>query len=160
MCIVIDTCVLSCVLDSKNTEHNKFEPVYRWLTKGPGKIVYGGKTYKKEFKRSIKNLTGILAELGRQGKIIIVSDNPINDYESIVEELITKKKLDKSKYNDPHLVAIINSSKCKLVCTVDKKAMELLKMGDMYDGSTPPSIYSRKSNKNLLNNNNIAAICK
>jgi hypothetical protein len=61
-------------------------------------------------------------------------------------------------FNDEHLVAILDVSGCKLLCTKDIEAMPYIKRKDFYSDQKTPKIYSGSRNRNLLNATNIVAL--
>ena len=48
MCIIIDANTLSLVFNPETKGHEEFKPVFKWIDKGKGKIVYGGTKYEEE----------------------------------------------------------------------------------------------------------------
>jgi predicted nucleic acid-binding protein len=154
MCIVIDTNTLARVFDSTNKEHNNFQPVYEWIINGNGKIVYGGETYIGELLKANRYYKLIL-QLNKAKKAINISENLVNEHEKIVKEL--KKHRD---FDDPHIVALIRASKCKLICTDEKRAIPFFKNIELYEKSTDrPKIYTSLKNKGLLIDRNISKVC-
>jgi hypothetical protein len=156
MCIVIDTNSFSSVFITTSKDHNEFESVYNWILHQNGKIVYGGNTYRKELEKS-KKFIPIFRRLKDKRKAVELPD--CQKVDEIERELYLKVK--DTKFNDPHIIAIVTVSKCKIVCTKDKESEEFLLNKELYPrGIKPPKIYKKKSNKNLLTNNNIVEICK
>ena len=156
MCIVIDTNAMASVFVTSSKDHNQFKPVYDWILHKNGKIVYGGTTYFNELAKTGK-FVPIFRRLKDIGKVIELHD--CKKVDAIEEEL--KAKVSDKKFNDPHIVAIIAVSKCKIVCTKDRESFEFIKNKALYPkGTRPPKIYKQKRNKDILNNHNIAEICK
>lgn len=153
MCIVIDTNTLASVFDKYSENHDVFKPVFEWIFNDKGKIVFGGSKYKSELKKSYRYLK-LFGQLSKINKIVEINDYEIDCYQAILEEKIKHRDFD-----DPHLVSILHISKCKLICTNEKRAIPFILNKDFYDKGFKPKIYSRKSNCNLLNINNIATIC-
>jgi len=155
MCVVIDTCVFSAFWDATNQNHSDFKPVLKWVTAGKGKIVYGGSKYKKELRKE-KKFFRFLVILERSNKIVFLCDAKVD------KQQIELKKIEPSeKFDDPHLVAILLESKCKIICTNDKKAIPYLKDPRFFKKAADrPRIYQTKNNKNLLTDRYIAEICK
>lgn len=145
MCIIIDTCAISIVFNPANKEHSDFKPVLDWLVTGNGKIVLGGKTYTKELFR-LKKYFAILAELSKINKTISLDNKAVDQCEA---EILKKKK--HRTFDDAHLVAMVNESGCRIVCTRDDKANPHLKDKSLYvNGRKKPSLYTSKRNNNLL----------
>jgi hypothetical protein len=61
-------------------------------------------------------------------------------------------------FNDKHLVAIVEVSNCRLICTNDEKAMPYIKNKDFYETVKPPKIYTGLRNEDLLNHTNIVTL--
>jgi predicted nucleic acid-binding protein len=155
MCIVIDVNVISALFNNKNNDHPRFVPLLEWLVAGKGKMVYGGTKYKKEL-RLLSSYFGLILELGRAGKVIEVDQAKVDQFQISIEQ-------DNSNinFNDPHIVAIVAISKCKLVCSCDQNSFQFIKDRRLYPPNVcPPKIYCSYRNRNLLNDNNIAEICK
>ncbi|PWN63289.1 hypothetical protein [Chryseobacterium oncorhynchi] len=154
MCIIIDTNTLASVFDRESENHDSFAPVYNWIFTDKGKIVFGGTKYKAELKKSFRYLK-LFGQLSRIRKTIEIDDDLVDNYQKELERKVVHRDFD-----DPHLVAILHISKCKLICTNEKRAVPYITNKDFYDKGFMPKIYSRKSNSSLLNNNNIANICQ
>lgn len=145
MCVVIDTCVIHGVFDLGAKAHKRFAPILDWLLNGNGKMVYGGKKYKDELKATIGKYRSILAELQRQGKIIDVDDDAVDMRQRLLERVEANKDFD-----DPHLVAIVIESGCRIVCTDDKRAIPFLKKRGLYPKpAMRPKIFNNSSPSQL-----------
>ena len=77
----------------------------------------------------------------------------VDNYEHYLEDINKEKS-----FNDKHIVAIINISGCRLVCTKDAASMPYLKNRDFYSKSKVPKIYSGLRNKDLLDKTNIVSL--
>jgi len=153
MCIVIDMDVLSCVFNPCNQHHSDFSPVKEWVTRRNGFIVFGGTRYKSEL-RNARHYLGIFTELSRKGKVKQVNQELVDRHQQIVEGL-----LGQTRFNDPHLIAIIRVSGCRLVCSKDQEADKHLKNKRYYlPNQKPPSIYRSRKHAKLLINQNIVKI--
>lgn len=153
MCIVIDTNVFGCVFNPSDSQHTEFLPVEKWVTQRDGFLVIGGTRYIDELRQSRAYL-GVLTELSRKGRVKRVRDDII-DNECIILEALLKG----SRCDDCHLIAIIRSSGCRLICSNDRRADEFLKNPKLYPkGQRPPSIYRYKSHSPLLCRRNIVNI--
>ncbi len=155
MCIVLDINCLSPVFNKEDEYHDDFKPVLNWIIKGKGKLVYGGKKYKEELRKAKKYLK-ILILLKKRNKIVEIDDKKADkEHKKLLE------KIEEPDFDDPHLIAIIIVSGCKLICSVDKRAYKFIKEKSLYPAHfETPRIYRGKSNKNLLSDKNIADICK
>lgn len=155
MCLVLDTNAFSLCFDLTNKEHNEFRPVLNWLSYGKGKLVYGGKKYKDELKKASSYMR-YFAALNRAGKVIVLDDDMVDKIEIEVKNLESSKNFD-----DPHLVAIVLMSKCKVICTNDARAIPFIKDQKFYTGITAkPKLYTSSKNIKLLTDKYIAEICK
>lgn len=155
MCIVIDPPVFISLLKIDDAEHEKFKPVFDWVVNGSGKFVTGGSKYKNELKK-MSSILVILAELKKKGKIVSIDDGTVDFEVDVVKGIEPAKNFD-----DPHLVALIRLTNCKLVCTRDIRALPYLRSGKFYSSlSQRPKIYTRKKNTGLLCSKNIAKCCR
>ena len=155
MCIVVDANTFSKVFNPSDKEHVEFEPVYIWITKKKGKLVFGGSKYAQELRDANKyhKLFNILKDMG---KVVEVDAADVDSYEKVLI-----KKLKHRDFDDPHLIAISVISGCLLICTNEKKAIKFIKMKTLYPkGHKRPSIYSCSGNKDILCDSYYANICK
>lgn len=153
MCILIDINVLCCVFSSTPAQHPDFLPVKKWVTSGPGTIVYGGSHYRGELRKTFKYF-GIMTELNRQGRISRIHDGQVDAAQQIVEDMIDDPRCD-----DPHLIAIIRVSGCRLICSNDRRADRYLKDHRLYNNrNSVPKIFRNSSHRHLLNRRNIVAL--
>ena len=153
MCIVIDINTLHLVFKQNTARHTDFKPILNWIVSGKGKVVYGGSKYNTELKRAGSYLF-LFTELDRAGKSIRLIDNDVDEVQHSLDQEIPNS-------NDSHLMAIIIVSKCKLLCTCDRRSMPNIKNRNYYpSGVNPPKIYCQLRNRRLLNDSNIAEICK
>lgn len=144
MCLIIDTCCLAKVFNKDNIEHDRFKPVLDWITKGQGSVIYGGGKYKRELRRAPKYLS-ILVELNRQGRVISLSDKEVDVIAEEVSSIVNR-----SDFDDEHLIAIVRVACCRVVCTDDKTAERYLKRSDLYPrGMKKPKIYKNVRQKTL-----------
>jgi hypothetical protein len=153
MCIIIDTNVLACVLKKDSADHHDFKPVREWIFEGKGRIVFGGTKYLEEIK---DNYLKLFLELKKAGKAVMVDKTLVDNEEKVVEKMIINNDFD-----DPHLVSLLRISKCKLICSRDKRAFPYFRHTTFFSpAANRPRIYSSKSNENLLCDRHIADICK
>jgi len=155
MCLVIDTCCLAQVFCPANVCHSEFKPILNWITNGKGRIIYGGTKYKKELKKA-RQIFKLLLELRKVRKVI-----ELDTCEVDLKEKEIKNKESNPKFNDPHLVAIVIVSGCRVICTLDKNSEEFIKNKKFYPKRfARPKIYSKLKNKNLICSKNVTKICK
>lgn len=159
MCIIIDTNIFADVFAKESANHSDFEPVFNWISEGYGKIVYGGTKYRKELYQTKKYVT-IFRLFSDARRVVHIPDDLVDEKENELRLKIPEKDLN-DKFNDPHIVAIVIVSKCKIVCTFDKGLSDFLKMSQFYPKSVDiPKIYRNISNKDILNQDNIADCCR
>jgi hypothetical protein len=150
MCIVIDQNTLANVFNRKDSHHSDFKPVLDWILFNKGKIVIGGTTYRKEL-RDAPSYLRVIGQFSTVGKVAAISDYEVDEYEKRVSDILHNPKCD-----DPHLIAIIAISGCRLICTNDSKSHRFIKRKDLYvKPRKVPHFYSNVSHKKLLNDKNI-----
>ena len=167
MCVIIDKNYFGSVFDKESINHDDFEPIFRWISEGFGRIVYGGSKYKSELKQSTKYLN-LFRYYDTARRTVKIPDEEVDEIEKIIYKELKEKikpnisKHDFSKkFNDPHIVSIAIASKCRIVCTNDKGLSDFLKMSQFYPlGVDIPKIYRNKSNRDLIKHDNIAECCK
>lgn len=153
MCIVIDINVFGCVFNPKDSQHAEYLPVKKWVTEGEGFLVIGGTRYLTELQNARKYF-GVMVELSRKGRVKKVRCDLVDKDHSEVETLLRGSKCD-----DCHLIAIIRVSRCRVICSNDRRADEYLKNPKCYPkGQKPPSIYRYKAHQPLLCRKNIVHI--
>lgn len=154
MCIIIDTNTFKSVFDQMSDDHKNFAPIFDWILNKKGKIVYGGTKYKSELKESYRFLK-VFGQFARMRKVVEIDDHLIDAYQKELELLENHKDFD-----DPHLVAISYISKCRLICTNEKRALPYLSRKDFYPNNSPrPKIYTSSKNTNLLCDKYFADVC-
>jgi predicted nucleic acid-binding protein len=154
MCIIIDTNTFASVFNPESEHHGEFEPVFDWIINRKGKIVYGGSTYKAELSKGYRYLK-LFGSFSKARKVVHIDDDLVDQYE---EKLTDKVK--HRDFDDPHLVAIAYISKCRLICTNEKRAIPFLGRKEFYPKNSPrPKIYSKRSNANLLCDKYFAEVC-
>jgi hypothetical protein len=153
MCLIIDINALAPVFDSKNTLHNEFEPVKSWILEGRGKVVYGGSKYLAELSKT--KYLGLFLQLRKAEKACYVENKLVDEAENDISAEISSKDFD-----DQHLVALLLVSRCKLICSLDKRAYPYFTNSKFFKPTTNrPKIYRQKSNSDLLCPQNMAEIC-
>jgi len=156
MCLVLDMNVFNCVFDKQNSDHHKFKPVYDWLIHGNGKLVIGGTKYYSELAKMPKYIK-FFAMLERMSKLAKVSDGLVDSKEAEVRAACPDRDFD-----DQHMVALLAVSGCQIFCSEDSRSYPYIKDRRWY-GGRGPRIYRSTSFRragSLLNDGNIAAICK
>lgn len=155
MCIVIDANTFSSVFEKNSSDHSDFRPVLEWICNGKGKIVYGGTKYKEELSSTRKYLR-LFRQFDAARKIVKIDDQSVDNEQNRLRSLI-----DHRNYDDPHIIAIIIVSGCKLICSKDSKAYQYFKNKALYPKRFKrPRIYSNSTNADLLCDTHIAECCK
>lgn len=152
MCIVLDTNILPCVFDKGNAYHDDFSPVWKWIFEGKGKVVFGGSKYLIEIGKFRK----LFIQLRNAGKAHFADNDKVDDLCSKLENAF-----DDDDYDDPHLIALIQATKCRLIASRDKRAFKYFRHPTFYTSAKDkPKIYRGFGNKSLLCDKNIAEVCK
>jgi hypothetical protein len=154
MCVIIDTCTLSKVFNPEDALHPDFAPVLDWIVNGCGKIIFGGSKYRTELERA-NRYRKILGEFKRARKAVKLDDEIVDATQKKLEEKVVHRDFD-----DPHLVAMVIHSGCRIVCTCERRAIPFLRRPDLYPSPVKrPKIYTNPRNSTLLCSHNIAEIC-
>lgn len=156
MCVVADPPTFIPMFKSADPEHQKFKPVIDWVMAGPGKFVMGGSKYNEEL-RAIRSILSHLSELEKMGKIIRKPEADVDEEESLVKVIEPDRDFD-----DPHLVALIRLTGCRLICVRDPRSHKFLLATYLYRSSKDrPKLYTgAKRNSTLLITKNIGACCR
>jgi hypothetical protein len=142
------------VFNPTSQNHEKYIPILDWIAHKNGKIVVGGSKYKREL-RSHKSQS-ILAEYERSRKLVKISDYAVDKIAADIKRAVNDKNFD-----DEHLVALVSVSKCKVICTDDKRAYPYLKRNDLYPhGVKRPRFYQTARNASLCCAKYAADVCR
>ena len=115
----------------------------------------GGAKYKRELS-ALKSILSILVELERKGKVVRATDADVD-----ADELIVKTIEPASDFDDPHLVALVRLTGCRLICIRDPRAHKFLRAAAFYRSKKDrPSLYTRAKNYILLRPQNLAPCCR
>jgi predicted nucleic acid-binding protein len=156
MCIIIDSCVLPKVFKKSDTQHEKYREVCEWIISGEGTLVFGGTKFTNEIYNDHKWFIKALGLLLSHKKAKRIENKKVDDRQEIVERLETNPDFD-----DPHLVALIGVTGCRLICTGDDRAGKFLRKKALYPkGAKVPSIYKNSTNADLLVKANIGKCCE
>ncbi|RSD34188.1 MAG: hypothetical protein CI953_1041 [Methanohalophilus sp.] len=156
MCIIIDINTFGAVFNPESSNHDEFKPVFNWIYKRNGKVVYGGTKYKKELKNAGERYLEIFLNLKRVHRAVEVDQEKVDKRQDEIESKVSVKK-----FNDAHISAIVAASKCKLICSLDSTAHPFFTDKRLYPKDiSVPKIYSRRSHEHLLCDRHIAKICE
>jgi len=148
MCLIIDANVLAEFFGNE-----EFKPALKWVRDGSGKIIIGGSKYDEEIKRVAKAVK-VLVELRKAGRVVRVPDETVDSKQVEIEKSFHIHS------DDPHIIALVIESCCRVVCTRDGPLQQ-----DFRDrfrekfNVRRPSVYKRKQHAGLLCQNNVVAIC-
>lgn len=138
MCMIVDANVIPCVFSSKNSKHDDFRPVLKWLLYSRAKIILGGKLYTKEIVEKQKSYVPLMLELRKFNKIHFID----NDLVNTKEEEINDKESDPD-FDDPHIIALSILSRAKIICSDDSRSFKFIKKMKEYDSDcVMPKIYT------------------
>lgn len=156
MCIIIDINCLSATFNDKDRKHISFSSLYNWIYNGDGKIVWGGTKYKEELSKT--SYAKIFKLLRDKNKVVKLDDDEVDRWQAEIETIFAANR----DFDDPHLIAIVQTSGCQLVATQDRRAIPFLNDKTLYrHGVKPPKIFQgRKKHRKLLCPSNIAKCCK
>ena len=145
MRIVIDANALSVVFDPHNLNHEEFKPVSDWIYLGQGKMTYGGTKYEEELSRMTRFL-GLIVELKKTVSIIILDRDSVDEEADKIASAVVD-----SRFNDPHILAIVIVGRCKIVCSADEVLHVFLQDKSLYPKGFPrPKIYTGLSSAGIL----------
>ena len=151
--IVLDINTFPSVFNSSSSDNADFCHVLNWVKKQKHAcFIYGGTKYKNELRKTVHYLK-ILGEYKKIGKLTEINTQLIDD-----DAIRLKNICPDAAFDDEHIVAILNISGCKLVCTKDTQAMPYIKRKDFYSDGKIPQIYSNAGNRDLLNSTYIVEI--
>lgn len=153
MCIVVDANCLTHVFKKYSDNHLDFKPVLDWIIDGKGKFVFGGTKYIEELGVGYLRL---FTDLSRVRKTVKIDTQEVDDKTEWAAEQIQHNDFD-----DPHIVALLLVSGCKLVCSRDARSYPYLTHKLFFSpASKRPKIYSSSKNADLLKDKNIAERCR
>lgn len=142
MPVVIDVNALSSVFAEGAKDYADFEPVRKWVLAGTGKIVFGGSKYMKELSHSEKHLR-FIREMKQKGKAVMVCSVAVD----LAESQVTAKTVGDSDCDDQHIIALLDVSGCRALCSKDKRSFRFVKNRALYSYSKVRIyIYSRLKN--------------
>lgn len=157
MCLVIDINAIPTVFNPDLENHEKYKPVLDWVIKGNGKMVCGGTKYWEEFKLIGKYIR-LFNQLNKAGKVVKVDDEAVDQK---MGELV--KLCNDADFDDPHIVALLIVSGCKVVSSEDARSYPYIKRKEWYPkGRGVPKIYKSSSfnyASAILCDGNLADVC-
>jgi predicted nucleic acid-binding protein len=159
MPVIIDTNCIASLFSQRDLRHKDFEPVLRWILSGKGMMIFGGTKYKQELAKLHKYLK-IVRLIKEAGKVYEGDSFLIDQYQKIVEE-----ENDDEDFDDPHLVAIVYVTKCRIICSTDDRSIKHVTNSKYYPHKFKrPVYYKSDKNTNLLCDeyvdNSLKPLCK
>ena len=143
MCVIVDASVVGLVFS--HPRRADYRPLWDWLEKRGGMLIYGGRLAASGELRGVRTL---LVRLKQAGQAYECPKADVDREEKVV------KKLGLCKSNDPHVIAIARVSGARVLCAEDH-ALE----ADFKNLSLVPkpkgSIYKNVTHSRLLKHNRI-----
>ncbi|MCE6992929.1 PIN domain-containing protein [Dyadobacter sp. CY323] len=153
MCIIIDTNSLGNVFNTFSQNHEEFEPIFKWILEGKGKVVFGGTKYMSEIGPNYRKL---FTELRNAKKAVRVENEKVDQLEAKIRNAVRD-----ADFDDQHIIALLISSGCKLICSEDRRAYPYFRNLLFFKfAKKRPKIYRGRSNSPLLTDSNISSICR
>jgi len=143
--VIVDASAWAVVFDANNKQHDEFSPVKKYIETNFKSLAWGGSHYAEELKKCPKYM-GVHLELAKGSRAVCFDVGAIDKEEKRVAELEESKDFD-----DPHIIAIQIISNAPIICSTDKRAFPFFKKKALYpEGHQRPKIYSKKTNRDLL----------
>lgn len=144
MTIVVDMNCLACVFSTEQADP-EFSPVREFILEGVGQLIFGGSKYMEELKRAPR-YTKLFNRLRDAGRAIRIRDQAVDVSCEKIE-----RNLRKTDCDDTHIIALLATSNCGLLCSKDRRSFEFIKDTAHYHRDhVGVKIYSGKRNVGLL----------
>lgn len=144
MTMVVDINCMARVF-STNPEDQEFRPVFNFFNDGIGKLIYGGTKYMEELQRCMR-YAKIVRLMRDRGDAVRISDEAVDKAHKELEQ-----KLSGSDCDDPHIIALLASSNCGLLCSLDARSYQYIKDPSHYPRDhVGVKIYTGSRNTDLL----------
>jgi predicted nucleic acid-binding protein len=114
MCLIIDACVLSAMLDARDPAGKL---VLKWLLKGNGILAEGGKLTAESNKVGV--VLSTLTELRRAGRMFDASTHDPAAFEAALA-----RYSEGCRSNDAHVLAVAHVSGARTLATSDQRLTE------------------------------------
>jgi hypothetical protein len=145
MAIVIDSNCLAHVFSRDDQDHHEFSPVLEFVNAGLGSLIYGGKTYLQELSRAPR-FARLIRLLRDQGRAIHINDDAVDAAQRVIEG-----KINDARCDDPHIIALLATSNCGLLCSRDGRSFRYVKDPALYHRHhVGVRIYTGRRNVDLL----------
>ena len=135
MCIILDA---NCIGQFKDRANEDMKPVWNWLERKNGKIVYSAT---EKFKREWKAGGGhnLEIELGRSGNLKLVPDQDVLEKQNELKGQIQS--------DDPHIIALAIVANVKVLVSRDKALQQDFKNRQLVIGG---KVYQERKHAHLL----------
>lgn len=157
MCLVVDMNTIPAVFNPSNDNHSNYTPILDWVINGKGKLVCGGTKYWEEL-AAIGKYIKVFNQFNKAGKVVKISDTLVD---AKMNELISL--CDHSDFDDPHIVALLIVSGCKVVSSEDERSYPFIRRKEWYPkGRVLPKIYKSSSFNHaskILCDQNMSDVC-
>jgi hypothetical protein len=157
MCLIIDANCFRLVFSKDAKKHKNFAPVWKWISEGRGRMIYGGTKYNRELRDW--GMLGVVSELAKQRKTVQIPTATVDPI-----ALALKAKFPEAAFDDEHIVALVIASRCRVVCTNDNPAISYLRRPDVFSdhqGVERPKIFrGRKDHIKLCCDKHVVPICR
>ena len=144
MCVIIDASVAGRVFSVPREPD--FVPLWRWLEKDDGRLVYGGKLA-DELGR-LPKVRRFLVRLKEAGLALQCSRIKVDAEENTV------RKLRLCRSNDQHVIALARVSGARILCAVDGDLVSDFKNPQLVP-SPKGKIYKKASHERVLGHNRL-----
>jgi len=144
LCVIVDASVAGLVFAVPHKAD--YVPLWDWLEKKDGKLVYGGRVT-DELGR-LSNVRRRLAEMKRSGRALECSRQEVDNQEKAI------RKLRLCRSNDSHVIALARVSGARVLCADDRDLeadFKNLQLVPKFRGS----IYKKARDKPMLKHNGI-----
>jgi hypothetical protein len=145
LCVIVDASVAGLVFPVPHKAD--FVPLWGWIEKSAGKLVYGGRVTDELLR--LPNVRRRLAEMKRSGRALECSRQDVDKQEKAVR----KTRLCRS--NDFHVIALAQVSGARILCAEDHDLETDFKNPQLLPTPWRGQIYKKARDQNLLKHNGI-----
>lgn len=156
MYIVIDFNVFASVFSNGASSNSEYKPIKNWIMDSKrGHLIFGGSYYLNELKKMGPRYEKVVWDMEQSGLAKRICSKCVD---RLAKELESIQKPSR-RMNDHHVVALLFSSNCLLLCTNDTSLPKLLeKCRSHCCHRKRIKIYKGRKHTNLLNGKKTLAI--
>jgi hypothetical protein len=143
LCVIVDASVAGLVF--ADPHRADYQPLWDWLERKGGVLVYGGRLAANG---ELKGKKTLLAELKRAGRAYECPKANVDREEKAVKEMGLCRS------NDPHVIALARESGARILCANDGNLEADFKNQQLVPNPRG-SIYKNAGHKRLLKHNKI-----